>query len=78
MGQHRVGDLVDSLGVTLEYDEDDMIPDVVVLAKIVAADGGVSVGIGSSETLSWIDQIGVLTAASDIVRQGYQRREDDD
>jgi len=76
MTMQPVGDLLDSLGVTLHLNDGDMVPDVVVVAKVVDEHGEVSVGIGISESMSWVDQLGLLTAAADIARRDYTQRDD--
>lgn len=68
MEAQKIGNLLDQLGVTLEFDGGDMVTDVVILAKIVTSDGSVAVGIGTSESTSWLEQLGLLSAASDIMR----------
>lgn len=60
------GQLLDTLGVTLDYGDTDLVPDVVVVAKVIDEYGDVSIGIGSSESLTWVDQIGMLTAATSL------------
>lgn len=67
------GQLLDSLGVTLDLGDGDIVPDAIVVAKVVEADGSVKVAIGSSEATTWLDELGLVTAASDIVRQPYMQ-----
>jgi hypothetical protein len=76
MSACRIGQLLDTLGVEQDLEDGDLISDAVVVTKVVDANGRVSLGIASSESCSWIDQLGMLTAASDIVRGGYQRCDD--
>lgn len=77
MAARTVGDLIDNLGVTLDLDDTDIIPDCLVIAKTVDADGQVSIAIGASESLTWLDQLGLLTAASDVARCGYMHQDED-
>lgn len=73
MADRKTGELLDALNVTLDIDDGDMVTDVVILAKNVMADGEVSLIIGKSEATSWLEQLGLVYAASDIIRQGgYQ------
>ncbi len=58
-----VGDIVDGLGVEMSIQEDDMVTDVVVLAKVVEADGSVRLSMGWSQGMSWIERLGILTAS---------------
>jgi hypothetical protein len=64
----KIGLLLDSLGVTMQLREGDMVTDAVVIAKIVGGDGTVAVGMGLSESSSWLDQLGLIAAAADLVR----------
>lgn len=75
----NIGDLLDSLGVKADLDDEDMVPSAVVLLKTVSMDSGVAVTIASSEGMSWLDQLGLIEAARLIVTSGgYERTEGDD
>ncbi|MFD8771463.1 hypothetical protein [Streptomyces sp. NPDC059916] len=67
----KIGQLLDSLGVTVDLDEGDMPVDAHVLIKVVKADGQVSLVKGVSESLDWISSLGMLTAALHIENNGY-------
>lgn len=69
MADRKVGELLDSLGVTAELAEGDMVSDAVVLLKVVPEGGPVAVCIAQSEGLSWLDQLGLVTAAAEIIKQ---------
>ena len=75
--ERKVGELIDALNVTLDFDDGDMITDVVVLVKNVQADGAVCLGIGKSESTSWLEQLGLVYAAADVIRQGEFSPRDD-
>lgn len=68
MSEQKIGPILDGLGVTLDLDDGDLIASVIVLAKVVDADGLVSLYVGDSEGLSWIDQMGLLAAAQNVVQ----------
>jgi hypothetical protein len=71
-----LGDLIDSLGVTLNLDDDDLVSDAIIITKIINANSEVSVSIGKSESLTWLDELGLLVAANDIVRsEGFTNRD---
>ncbi|MBR8638605.1 hypothetical protein KEF29_03145 [Streptomyces tuirus] len=78
MADQKIGQILDSLGVTIDLDEGDMPVDAHVLLKIVKADGTVSLVKGVSESLDWITTIGMLTAALEIENGGYVDSRDDD
>jgi hypothetical protein len=69
MSERKAGELLDALNVCLDMEDTDMVTDVVVIAKNVMADGGVSLIVGKSESTSWLEQLGLIYAASDIMRQ---------
>lgn len=78
MAEQKIGGLLDSLGVSADLDVGDMVPDALVLLKAVGEDGTVALTLASSEGLSWLDQLGMLTAAQAIVNQGrYEQHSDD-
>lgn len=75
--ERKVGELLDSLGITLELDDREMTSDALVVAKTIDEDGQVAITIGKSESMTWLDQIGMVTAASDIIRQGFTRKDEE-
>ncbi len=77
MGERKIGALLDSLGVTLDISDTDMVTDVVVIAKNVLASGEVSITIGKSESTTWFDKQALIIIAGDIERQNeFEQRED--
>jgi hypothetical protein len=74
-----IGPILDGLGVTIDLAEGDLVSDAVVVAKVVDSDGNVAVALSSNESLSWLDELGLISAASDVVRdQRYRRCDTDD
>lgn len=65
--EQKIGELLDSLGVTMVLAEGDMVTDALVLMKVVGEDGTVSIGVARSEALDWITRLGIL--------DGYSRLE---
>lgn len=78
MAEQKIGQLLDSLGVTIDLDEGDMVVDAHVLLKLVKDDGTVSLVKAVSETLDWITLVGMLTAALHVENSGYANSRDDD
>ncbi|WP_328545453.1 hypothetical protein [Streptomyces europaeiscabiei] len=78
MAEQKVGQLLDSLGVTLDLDDGDMPVDAHLLVKVVKADGSVSLVKGASESLDWITVLGMLTAALHIENSGYRNALDEE
>ncbi len=82
MTDQPAGPILDGLGVTIDLAEGDLVESALVITKVVDADGGVTVSLSSNESMSWRDQRGLTTAASDGVRAPrYEVRgldEDDD
>jgi len=70
MADRKVGDLIDALGVVADVDDGDLVPCAVVLLKSVDEDGQVGLTIASSEGLSWLDQLGIVEAAKQIITSG--------
>lgn len=56
----KVGQIVDNLGLELDIDDEDMVTDVVVLAKCVADDGTVAFVMGASNERDYLIQRGLL------------------
>lgn len=77
--EQPAGPILDGLGVTVTLAEGDLISSAVVICKVINSEGEVSLCISDSEGLSWVDQIGLVHAAIDIIGGGrYERRFDDD
>ncbi len=72
--KRKLGELIDTLGVELEMDDEDLVSSAVVLLKVITEDGSIQLGIASSEGLDWIAQLGLIEAARDVVR-GAERAE---
>ena len=74
----KVGELLDSLGLTAPVANGDMVTDAIVVMKSVKPDGTVVLLKGRSEALDWITALGMLTAAVEIESGGYERADEDD
>jgi hypothetical protein len=67
MAEQPIGPILDGLGVKLDIDDGDLVESAVVLAKVVLPDGRVSVALSDSEGMSWLEQLGLIAAATQIV-----------
>jgi len=67
----QIGQLLDTLGVTADLDDGDMVTDAHVTLKVVRADGEVAVIKAISEALDWVTALGMLTAVLEIENGGY-------
>lgn len=77
MAEQPAGPIIDGLGIVIDLEDGDLVADAVILTKVVTADGEVSLSVSSSESMSWLDQLGVIAAASDLVRgRPYTRRDE--
>jgi hypothetical protein len=63
---------LDQLGIELDLDDQDLISDAVLIAKVHKPDGGVSVVLRTSAGTDWVTQRGLIAAANDIGADGYQ------
>lgn len=72
-------EVIAAQNIDLDLSDGDLVAGAVVIAKIVQVDGDVTVAIGSSEGMSWLEQLGLVTAAHGITPGGgYQRIDEDD
>jgi len=74
----KIGQLLDTMGVTMELDEGDMVTDVLVIMKVIEKDGTVNIGVTKSEGTDWITKLGLLDAAHRLENNNFQRRSGDD
>ncbi|MEU1434058.1 hypothetical protein ABZ438_08155 [Streptomyces sp. NPDC005786] len=76
MADPPIGRLLDSLGVTADLDDGDLVTDALVILKVLQPDGSIALSIGATDTRDWINQTGLLRSAIDI-SEGSIRRSDD-
>lgn len=58
-----IGSLLDSLGVEVTRNEGELFAGAVVLLKVVAQDGSVTLRTCASDGLSWIERVGMFRTA---------------
>ncbi|WP_329521175.1 hypothetical protein [Spirillospora sp. NBC_01491] len=69
--------VLQGLGLTLGLDDGDLVANAVVIAKVIDGDGDVGVVLSHSEGTSWLDQLALVTAASEIIRStGFDKQDD--
>jgi hypothetical protein len=78
MAEQPAAPILDGLHLTLDLADGDLVANAVVVAKVVADDGQVGVVISNSEGTSWLDQLALIVAASEIVRSNQFTRDDRD
>lgn len=78
MANQPIGQLLDTLGVTADLDDGDMVTDAHVTLKVVKANGDVSLIKAVSETLDWVTALGMLTAVLEIENGGYVNAADEE
>jgi hypothetical protein len=61
-----LGQILDGLGCTPTFEQDDLVESAVVVMKIVEPDGTVRLSITWSDGTSWIERLGLLTAAKHL------------
>ncbi len=67
MTDQPAGPILDGLGLTIDLNEGDLVSDAVVIVKVITEDGSVTVSLSSSESMSWLDQFGLIAAANRVV-----------
>lgn len=77
MADQQIGQLLDTLGVTADLDDDDMVSEAVVILKVVQADGSIAIAVGASDTRDWINQRGLLHSALELTEGQYRPASDD-
>jgi hypothetical protein len=73
-----VGPLLDALGVTIELEANQHLTEAIVLGKVIDLDDNTTgLVIGSSNSLDWIAQRGLVAAAQHILDHDGCRDDDD-
>lgn len=78
MADQQIGQLLDTLGVTADLDDGDLVTDALAILKVLQPDGSIALSIGATDTRDWINQAGLLRSAIDISEGRIRRDEDDD
>ncbi|CAM5738270.1 hypothetical protein [Streptomyces badius] len=78
MADQQIGQLLDTLGVTADLDDGDLVTDAHIVLKVVKADGETSLIKATSEALDWITALGMLTAVLAIENTRYVNIAEDD
>lgn len=68
MSDQNIGHILDGLGLQVDLGEGDLIANAMVIAKVIRTDGSTAIAMSSDETMSWLDRLGLITAASELVR----------
>lgn len=75
MSRLKAGEIVDSLDATLEITDGQIVTDLVLVAKVADPEGQPAIVIGTSGGMDWITQLGIVTAAAQILDGGYEEAE---
>lgn len=78
MPDQKIGQLLDTLGVTADLDDGDMVTDALVILKVVQPDGSIAISVGASDSRDWINQRGLLHSALELTDGNYRRVGDDE
>lgn len=78
MADQQIGQLLDTLGVTADLDDGDLVTDAHIVLKVVKANGDTSLIKATSEALDWVTSIGMLTAVLAIENGRYVNIAEDD
>ncbi len=78
MPDQPIGPVLDGLGATLDLPDGALVEQAVVITKIVHEDGSVALALSDSAGLCWIDQLGLLSAATQIVNERPFQHPDDE
>jgi hypothetical protein len=62
VADQQIGQLLDTLGVTADLDDGDLVTDAHIILKVIKADGETTLVKATSEALDWITALGMLTA----------------
>jgi hypothetical protein len=69
VSDRKIGDIADAHGVTIDLEDDDLITDVLVIAKVITTDG-TGLAVAASEGMDWITQLGMIHAAAREINDG--------
>ena len=61
-----LGDVCDKLGVTARLADDDLVTDVYAIVKVLEPDGTSRLVFAWSDGISWVERLGMVTAAQSI------------
>ena len=76
MADQPIGQLLDTLGVTADLDDGDLVTDALVILKVLQPDGSIAMSIGATDTRDWINLRGLLHSATDYTEGRYGTDDD--
>ena len=62
--------ILEGLDLHLDIAEGGLVANAVLIAKVIDADGNVGVSISASPGTSWLDHLGLVTAAVEMAKPG--------
>ena len=65
-----IDNLLNALGVEYESDPGELVACAVVLLKVIDEDGDVGLKLRCSDGMSWVERLGMLSAAMHIEKEG--------
>jgi hypothetical protein len=78
MAGQPLGQLLDSLGVTHEPDDGELIASAFVLLRVIDPDGTEAVRYAKSDGMSWVEIIGMLEVARHCKLVDLREEDDDE
>ncbi|SDI40744.1 hypothetical protein SAMN05421505_14918 [Sinosporangium album] len=76
MAGSDISRIMQSLGITLDLSDGDLVSDLILIAKIHKPDGGVTLISRTSEGTDWITRRGMIAAANEVDATGYRDADD--
>ncbi|MEU4410747.1 hypothetical protein AB0F88_40105 [Streptosporangium sp. NPDC023963] len=70
--------ILEGLNLHLDIDEGTLLANVILLAKTVDENGNVGISISTSPGTSWLDQLGLITAATEMTKPSFACTCEDD
>jgi acyl-CoA hydrolase len=77
MTDQPIGPILDGLGVTIDLDDGELVESALVITKLVNADGQVLLGLHGSDSMSWLEKLGLIQAAKQRVSDAPWSEPDD-
>lgn len=70
--------IVEGLDLRIDIDEGGLIANAVLIAKVVDENGNVGISISSSPGTSWLDELDLVTAATEMIKPALSYAGDED
>lgn len=70
--------IVEGLELRLDITEGSLVANAILIAKVIDENGNVGISISNSPGTSWLDELGLVTAAAEMIKPALTYSHEDE